>query len=228
MKLKYILLTVLVALTCVLGGCGNTQTQPATQPVTQPESQPVTQPEVQVEAQPEEPADPVLLCYKEILSAAPALESFPEELQDASFDDVVNHEMFGNHYDQFMLVDLDRDGSPELIASTIINFRWIPISVFTYANGQAVLLKDPMGESVNGTFEQMSVANGAYDTYICADNHIHSVWSGMTPVGEMEENSAYELVGTSLNVVNCAASEGTSFFDASKPNIAQNRDALCK
>lgn len=200
MKVKYMLLALLIAMTGILGGCGKTQ--------------------------PKDPAEQALLSYKEILKAAPAIEGTHDELQDASFDDVQNREMFGEHYDQFAIVDLNQDGIPELIASTVINFRWVPISVFTFADGEAVLLKNPTGEAVNGTFEQMSVANGAYDTYLCAENHIHSVWRGMTPIGPMEENYAYALEGTALVAVDCDATEGGYFYDIAKINTAENAEAI--
>lgn len=174
---------------------------------------------------PAAPQDKALQAYREILKAAPAIAGEHPELLDATFTDVQNKEKFGEHYDQFALADLNRDGTPELIASTVINFRWIPISVFTYADGKAVLLKDPAEEAVHGTFEQSSVANGAYENYICEENHFHSVWRGATPVGEMEENRAYALNGTVLTAVDCVGSTGeknVSFADIAKTNTAEN------
>lgn len=200
MKVKYMLMALTVALAGILGGCGKTQ-----------------------EAA---PAEQALQSYQELLKAAPAIEGEHAELQDASFDDVRSREMFGEHYDRFMVTDLNGDGIPELIASTVINFRWTPVSVFTYANGEAVLLKAAQEDSANGTFEQRSTADGAYVTFICADNHIHSMWSGMTPVGQIVENNAYVLEGTDLIPVDCEAEEGVSFDDAAQPNTQQNVAAM--
>lgn len=207
MKVKYVLLTSLLALAVVLSGCGKEAPK----------------------EQKEEPSTQALQAYQEILKAAPAITGEHPELQDASFDDVQNREKFGEHYDQFMLADLNQDGIPELIASSTVNFRWIPISVYTFAEGKAVLLKDPLEGAANSTFEQCSTANGAYVTYLCAENHIHSVWRGMTPVGEAEENHAYALEGTALKAVDCPIREGdktVSFFDAAMVNSAENAEAI--
>lgn len=198
MKGKYILPAVLILLASILCGCGKAKT----------------------------PAELARLSYQELLKAAPAIDGNRTELQDAAFDDIQNRELFGSHYDRFALADLNRDGVPELIASTVINFRWVPVSVYTCADGKAVLLKDPLEESANGTFEQRSTAGGAYFTYLCGDNHIHSLWRGSTPVGEMEENHAYVLKGTALEAVDCTAIEGTFFSDIAKPNTPQNIAAM--
>lgn len=216
-----------MALVCafavILGGCGKAPTAPTQK------AEPTEQTE-QTEAAPQteqtEPADPVLVCYQELLKAAPAIEGEHPQLQDAAFGDEQNREMFGDHYDRFAVIDINQDGTPELMASTVINFRWVPVSVFTYADRKAVLLKDPTEESVNGTFEQNSSASGAYTTYLCAENHIHSVWSGDTPVGQVEENHAFVLEGTTLTPVDCTAPAIVSFADIAADNTAQNADAM--
>lgn len=202
MKMKYMLLALAVVASGILGGCGKTQPKEVTK------------------------TQQALLCYQELLKAAPALEGEHPELQDASFGDAQNREQFGEHYDQFAVLDLNQDGVPELLTSTVINFRWVPVCVFTYADGKAVLLTDPAEPSDKVTFAQNSSANGAYVTFVCAENHIHSLWSGDTPVGPMEENHAYVLEGTALTAVDCAATEGTFFFDIAKPNTAQNAAEL--
>lgn len=232
MKVKFISLALVLALAGIFSGCG--KSQPAvTEPPKQAEVTETTEQTQATEATEQTqateamtPAQEALQCYQEILTSAPAIEGQPEQLQDASFDDVQNREMFGKHYDEFAIVDLNGDGIPELIASTVINFRWVPVSVFTYDGGQAVLLTNPLEGSVNGTFEQNSSANGAYVTYLCGQNHIHSLWSGDTPVGQMEENHAYTLEGTTLTTVDCEATEGTSLSDIAKPNTAENASAL--
>lgn len=170
-----------------------------------------------------------LSAYQKILEAAPELEGEHEELADASFGYEQNLEKFGDHYDQFALSDLDQDGVPELIALTVVNFRWTPVSVYTYADGEAVLLKNPLDAQSPVTFEQNSSANGAYAVYFCEENHIHSVWRGISPVGEAEENYAYALEGTTLVLKDCPAGENentVNFSDIAKANSAENRDAI--
>ena len=206
MKYKTLLLICVLSLAGVFTGCGKA---------------PVTDGGVSYDAVEEQ----ALSAYRNILKAAPAIEGEFEELSDASFDYDRNMQKFGKHYDLFALTDLNQDGIPELIAQSTVNFRWTPISVYTYADGAAVLLKDPMNPDAHGTFEQRSTANGAYSTYICEANHIHSVWRGSTPVGEVEENSAYSLVGTSLNPVECSVGENEhtiNFHDIATANTAEN------
>lgn len=170
-----------------------------------------------------------LFAYQEILKAAPAIEGEYAELEDASVGYEENQALFGNHYELFALCDINQDDIPELIAQSTVNFRWTPISVYTYADGEAVLLKDPLDTAAHGTFEQNSSANGAYITYICEDSHIHSVWRGDTPIGEAEENYAYALEGTTLTEAHCTAGEGDNtiyFYDIAMANTAENVNAM--
>lgn len=207
MKLKCVLLVCSVTLVIVLSGCGMSSSD--------------SKEELKAKA---------LLAYQEILRAAPAIEGEHAELKDASFGYDENIEMFGNHYDCFAIADINQDGVPELIALSEVNFRWAPISVYTYADGNAVLLKDPQDMGAHGTFEQCSTANGSYITYICGENHIHSVWRGADPMnGAVEENSAYVLDGTTLTATDCAGGEDENavyFSDIAKKNIAENVDAI--
>ena len=163
------------------------------------------------------------------MKASPAIEGDHDELYDASFDYDQNLEKFGGHYDLFAILDINQDDVPELITLSIVNFRWTLVSVFSFKDGNVVLLKDPLEPEAHGTFEQMSVANGAYTTYICEEGHIHNVWRGTTPVGdEAEDNYAY-ILDDALSSVECAApeSENTIYFsDIAVPNTAENVDAI--
>lgn len=206
-KNRFLLLMSVLLFAAVLAGCGKSPSGGAA----------------------ESPQKEALSAYREILEAAPALEGEHAELADASFGYEQNMEKFGAHDDLFALADLNQDGVPELIAMTVINFRWNPISVYTYADGKALLLKEPLAPQSPFTFEQNSSANGAYVLYICKENHIHSVWRGATPVGEIEENHAYALEGTTLVLKDCPVGENespVSFSDAAKRNSAENRAAI--
>ena len=204
MKFKLLLFVLFLSLATVFTACGASEA-PAQ------------------DEQPPEPAEAALAAYRDILSAAPAIEGEHEELFDASFDYEQNQTAFGNHCELYAFHDIDRNGIPELIAQSTVNFRWTPVSVFTFTDGAAVLLKTPTEPDAHGTFEQMSTANGAYITYFCEDGHIHSVWCGTDPFGAaVEENSAYRLDGTSLLPVDCTAgeSEHTVYFsDIAVPNV---------
>lgn len=207
MKAKKILLLCMVTLAVMLSACRRSEAAPQ-----------------------EAPSAKALTAYREILQAAPAIEGEHEQLQDATFGYEQNQALFGNHYDLFALADLNQDGIPELIAMSVVNFRWAPVSVFTYADGNAVLLKDPLDGGTHGTFEQCSTAGGAYYTCICEENHLHSVWRGTTPIGEeAEENHAYVLGENGLAEVECTAPQGENtiyFSDLAMTNTAENRAVL--
>ena len=171
-------------------------------------------------------AEDALSAYRDILQAAPAVTGEHDEFADAAFDYEANHQMFGDHLDSFAIEDINNDGIPELIAQSVVNFRWAPVYVYTFDDGKAMLLKDPADTEAHGTFEQRSTANGAYVTYICKDRHIHSVWRGTDPTGAAaEENNAYVLDGTTLTATACyvAESEDTLYFsDIAKANTQEN------
>ena len=201
MKLKKILLVFILA--TLLGGCGKAAT---------------------------DETHKALIAYQEILKAAPAIEGEHIELEDASFGYDQNIERFGNHYEVFALLDINKDEIPELMALSVVNFRWTPTSVYTFVDGKAILLKDQTDLEAHGTFEQRSTANGGYITYICEENHIHSVWRGTNPMGEVEEeNHAYVMEGTNLITVDCGIGENENsiyFYDIAKANTAENVDAM--
>lgn len=204
-KLKIVLCTFVLLFSSALAGCSDNTT-----PVQEDSSL----------------KNDALKAYLEILKAAPAIDAWHEELENAAFGYDQNKEMFGDHFEQFAVVDINQDEIPELIALSVVNFRWTPVSVYTYVDGKAVLLKDPLDMGAHGTFEQMSTANGAYITYICRDNHIHSVWSGITPVGEVEENYAYVLEDGKLSVVDCTTEDITYFTAIAKENTLENVEAM--
>lgn len=234
MKLKTVLLICSLLLAMVLVGCGKDKPSAPSEPVapTQqiPEKEviPETAPTESETVEPEKTAaEKALSAYQEILKTAPAVEGEHPELGDASFGYEENQALFGNHYDMFALCDINQDDIPELIVLSTVNFRWTQVSVYTYADGEAVMLE----MTAHCTLDQNSAASGAYITYICEENHIHSVWRGNTPIGEVEENSAYTLDGTSLTAVDCTVGENENtvyFYDIAKANTAENVDAMIK
>ena len=233
MRLKSVLPVSSILLAIGLVGCGKTSpSEPIAEPQQLAEAE-VLQETVPTESETVEPGksseEKALLAYQEILKAAPAIEGEHVQLGDASFGYEENQELFGNHYELFALCDINQDDIPELIVLSTVNFRWTPISVYTYTDGKTVLLKDPFDTAAHGTFEQNGSANGTYITYICEENHIHSVWRGTTPMGEEEENYAYALEGTSLTAVDCTVGENENtiyFSDIAKTNTAENADAM--
>lgn len=200
-----------ILLTGLLIGCGVQTTEPAEETGSAPQTA-------------------ALEAYRDILKAAPAIEGEHDELMDASFNREQNHERFGDHYDMFAVIDINQDGVPELIAQSVINFRWTSLAVYTYTDGAAILLQDSQSSPEKGSIDQMSTANGAYTTYICEAQHIHSVWSGADPFGEeLEENSAWAIDGTTLTAAECAEGENEKivyFYDIAQVNNTENADAL--
>lgn len=236
MKTKLMLFVCAFALAALCCGCGAAPSAPPAQDTSASSGAEVSQDDTstaeelsQEDASAEEaeepqtdPAEEALLAYQEILSAAPAIEGEHEELNDAAFGYDENLALFGDHFELYALADLNQDGIPELLAQSVVNFRWTPVCVYTYAGGEAVLLKDPLNPEAHGTFEQQSTANGGYNTYICDENHLHNVWRGADPMGEpLEENHAYTLEGTALTEVDCAVEESDDtvyFYDIAKTN----------
>lgn len=234
MKWKTILLVCSLSLAAVFSGCGMAPSVESIEETQKTADEDASHEAVQAESGTNESAEALkekaLAAYQEILKAAPAIEGEHAELADASFDYDQNVTLFGSHYELFALYDINQDEIPELLALSTVNFRWTPVSVYTYADGEAVLLKDPLDTEAHGTFEQRSTANGAYIIYICEENHIHSVWYGTNPAGEAEEeNRAYALEGTALAAIDCTAGESENtvyYYDIAKANTAENTDAM--
>lgn len=190
-------------LAAICAGCGKKpeKSEPM-QPIVQPTTQTTqaTQPALT-------PAEKAMAMYKELLETYPTiLPDNIETLDDRTLGYDENLSQFGMHYDFFSIADLDLDGVPELIASTVINTAWAPVSVFEYNEfeNQLYLLKDPLDPQSHATFEQMSTAGGTYNLYVCKNGHLHSNWGGDTPVGYQEDDYAYVLTDDGLVVVDCA------------------------
>lgn len=238
MKMKYALLICGLSLVTVLGGCGSSAADDKNGSGNEPSEVIVLDDENESKNESEdESADEVtnteydettkeaLKAYYEILSSMPAIEGEHGEIDNAAFGYEENHAMFGDHLEAFFVYDINKDGIPELIASSTVNFRWEPIYVYTYADGQAVLLKDPVQPDSHGTFEQNASANGSYLTFFCENNHVHSLWGGWVMDEHMVEDYAYELNGTELILTDCDLDHDRErvFFnyDTMKPNIEE-------
>lgn len=233
MKIKSIILLGILSLAAVTTGCGATRTietikdEPAT---AAGEKSSVAVP-TEVSESKEDSATAALQAYQKILKAAPGIkEAEHDELMDAAYSYEESKKKFGEHFELFLIEDINKDGVPELLASSEVNFRWATLSVYTYANDEAVLLKDPTGEWEYSTFEQRSTADGQYMTYICEENHIHSVARVNAPTGKVEEEeSVYALEGTTLKAVECGtkkSQETVYFYDKAKLNSPENVEKI--
>lgn len=225
MKSRFYKLTafclIAVMLAAVFNGCGTAKPE-AAKPTVQTteattESTAAEQLPTETAAPAETPEQKAMLLYAELLQSKPTiLNQDTEILGDRSFGYDENVAKYGEHYDNFVVLDLNNDGIPELITYTIINISWVPVSVFQYQESENALrlLKDPLDPESHATFECMSTAGGMYGLYICRENHLHSIWGGDTPIGYQEENHAYVLTNEGLVSVDCAISSNTTADDA--------------
>lgn len=81
--------------------------------------------------------------------------------------------------DRFMLVDLDKNGVPELIVTHPIAWKDDVIYVYTYKSGKVVQVKDMDGRV--GELAAVSIscqASGRYEVYKCEKKHLHVIWNG--------------------------------------------------
>lgn len=207
-------------LTAICNGCGanaakSEPIQSAVQPTSetiqdfQSGSNPAEKDSTEMTEAADTPAQKAMQKYAQLLQSYPAIvQENAEILNDLSFGYEDNLLQFGKHYDFFAVWDFDNDGIPELIASTIINNQWVPVSVFRYqeSENEPQLLKDPFDPESHATFEHMSTAGGTYSFYICKENHLHSCWGGDTPLGFQEENHGYVLTPEGLAAVDCGLS----------------------
>lgn len=81
--------------------------------------------------------------------------------------------------DSFLIVDLDKNGIPELVVNHPYSYKSDHIYVYTYRAGKIVQIKDTNGEK--GELAGINIscqANGWYSVYKCKKNHLHVNWSG--------------------------------------------------
>lgn len=142
-----------------------------------------------------ETMDAAMQAFYTILSAMPAAEMNDDDFYDAAFSSDENIAKYGSHIEYAVVRDLNMDGMPELICMTLYNFRWENITIYSYIDGQAVLV---------GELDNRHTAAGAYNTYVCGDGHIHNVWSGTDPMGNyVEELMVYQFDGRNLVETTC-------------------------
>lgn len=124
--------------------------------------------------------------------------------------------------DSFLIVDLDKNGIPELVVKHPHSYKSDFIYVYTYKTGKIVQIRDANGKK--GEWANINIscqANGWYSVYKCKANHLHVNWSGgmfgyensiytvskgklKLYAKEMEDNirnfKAYEINGKSVSI----------------------------
>lgn len=81
--------------------------------------------------------------------------------------------------DSFLIVDLDKNGIPELVVNHPYSYKSDAIYVYTYKAGKIVQIKDTNGNK--GKWADINIscqANGWYSVYKCKRNHLHVNWFG--------------------------------------------------
>lgn len=224
MKRRYTILAGVLALSTFIGGCSTSDVQETTASTTVAttiESELFQNDEPVLENK--DMASEALAAYYEILDSTPGITGEHFILDDASFGYEDNYRMFGDHFDWFCIHDINEDGIPELIATSIINFRWNQVYVYSYLDGEAVLLENGSVPCEHGSIDQNASASGTYTLFFCDNNHIHSLY--VTNIdGELyQEEYAYEIIGAELVAVDaCDSTNAIPFDQNSIHNSSEN------
>lgn len=81
--------------------------------------------------------------------------------------------------DRFMIVDLDKNGVPELVVTHPVAYKSDNIYIYMYKSGKVAQAKDTFGRK--GETAAVSIncqASGWYGVYKCRKKHLHVVWNG--------------------------------------------------
>lgn len=76
----------------------------------------------------------------------------------------------------FLIVDLDKNGVPELVTYHDISYKQGHLYIFTYKSGKIRRVKNSKGK--NSVINVSSNAAGWYSIYKCNKNHLHCDWNG--------------------------------------------------
>lgn len=79
----------------------------------------------------------------------------------------------------FFVVDLDKNGIPDLVTVHPMGWKYERLYIFTYKNGKVIKVNDNTGKNI---IEMSHVANGMCWAYVCNKNHLHKGWNGLNPI----------------------------------------------
>ena len=86
------------------------------------------------------------------------------------------------HY--FSILDLNRDGTDDLLTYEIVNMRYEKIRAYTVDDKDNVV-PFQFEDGQEALFDNNHQANGAYGFYVCSEGHIHNCYSGGFSSSEM-------------------------------------------
>lgn len=97
----------------------------------------------------------------------------------------------------FLIIDLDKNGVPELLVSHPVSCRCTDFYVYTYKSGKVIQVKDTNGKKgKSAAITANTQANGNHTAYRCIKNHLH-IWSGG---GWWEDEKIYTVKKGKLNL----------------------------
>jgi hypothetical protein len=87
----------------------------------------------------------------------------------------LNHESY-KKCSWYIVVDMDKNGTPELVTYHPKGYKQGYLCLYTYKNGKVVSLKKTNGRKAK--ISENCTAAGWYDTYSCGKKHLHVKWEG--------------------------------------------------
>ena len=126
----------------------------------------------------------------------------------AEFDFSTKNKESYQKADCFLVIDLDKNGVPELIVKHPIAYKDDEIYVYTYKKGKVVQIKDTNGKKGKAASINISCqANGRYTVYKCKKNHLHVDYFGYMEI----KDCTYVVKGDRLKLL--ASSKEYRFTD---------------
>lgn len=108
-------------------------------------------------------------------------------ISDQNYYDAAFSKKDKSYVSCFATTDIDKDGIPELITQTNVNFRWYVVRIYTYKNKKVKPYK--FSNNKNAVFDNCATAAGGYYFYICKNGHIHNNYSS----GWDSEDQIYKI-----------------------------------
>jgi hypothetical protein len=86
-----------------------------------------------------------------------------------------NHESYKKS-SGYIIVDMDKNGTPELVTYHPRGYNQGYLCLYTYKNGKVISVKKANGKKAK--ISENCTAAGWYDTYACSKKHLHVKWEG--------------------------------------------------
>lgn len=112
--------------------------------------------------------------------------------------------------DSFMIVDLNRDGVPELVTKHPDAYKRDSLYVFTYKGGRVRQVRGLYGVGKNAFISIDCNAAGWYSVYKCKKGHLHTIWKSYDAMTNKDnvEHSIYTVKNGGIKLY----AKGTEIF----------------